>query len=124
MKRILLILSVVLLSCQQEENKPDYILSEEEMIEVISEFQVAEATIRLGYHRNPDSLILNDSIYAAMFRKLNISKAMFDSNYTYYSDRPEQLEKIYEKVITGLSTRAAELSANEEKLPEDPPQPD
>ena len=86
------------------------------MVEVLTEFQITEAAIRLGYHRNQDSIILNDSLYAATFRKLDITRELFDSNYTYYSEHPEQFEKIYDKVITNLSTRSAELSSNKNKV--------
>ena len=115
MKKIALIIVPFLLACGPEEQKPDVVFSEEKMVEVIAEFQVAEAIIRLGYHRTKDSLIYNDSIYEAVFDKLEITKFQFDTSYNYYSMHPKEFEKIYAQVIDDLSVRAAELKANTKK---------
>lgn len=110
MKRYLIILIFsFLFSCNEAEEKAPYIWSEDRFTEVLTEFQQAEAIVRLGYHRTKDSLILNDSIYNAAFRKMNVTKAEFDSNYNYYLKHPKVLEKIYQEVITNLSERSAEL---------------
>lgn len=105
----ILVLLAVLFSCQKQEKKPEFLLEEEQFVDVLTEFQLAEAIVRLGYHRTTDSMYYNDSIYQAAFRKFNISEAKFDSNYNYYLDRPKELEKIYEKVITKLSERTVEF---------------
>ncbi|MEQ8908344.1 MAG: DUF4296 domain-containing protein [Vicingaceae bacterium] len=112
---LLIIVSVFLYACQEEEKKPDYLLEEDRFVEVLTEFQLAEAVVRLGYHRTKDSMYYNDSIYQAVFQKVNLSEAEFDSNYHYYLERPKELEKIYEKVITNLSQRTAELEKVKEK---------
>jgi len=105
-----------LFSCKEEEKVPEYVMSEERFTEVLTEFQLAEATIRLGYHRTPDSLNYNDSVYSSVFRKLKITQADFDTNYAYYSNSPEQLKKIYEQVITNLSTRSAMLIGKKDEV--------
>jgi len=119
MKNFLLVLTLLLLfSCEEDKKRPEYIWDEDRFIEVLTEFQMAEAIIRLGYHRTTDSLILNDSIYNAALRKMNTTQADFDSNYNYYLKDPEVLEKMYEQVITNLSERSAELkNPKEEKEP-------
>ena len=103
-------------SCKEEEKVPNYVMPEDQFVEVLTEFQVAEALVRLGHHRKNDSIYLNDSIYSSVFRKLNISSELFDSNFTYYSERPKQFEKVYEQVITNLSERSAQLLKKEEIL--------
>ena len=108
--RICLITSLLfLLACAEEKKEPDYVWKEDRFLEVLTEFQKAEAIVRLGYHRSTDSLFLNDSVYSAVFRKMNVSKAAFDSNYSYYLNDPERLERIYEQLIINLSTESAEL---------------
>ena len=93
-------------------------MNKERFTEVLTEFQIAESIVRLGHHRSKDSLILNDSVYAAIFRKLSITQADFDSNFQYYSNRPKEFEKIYEQVIDNLSIRSAEITARTKKKPE------
>lgn len=111
-------------ACQQEEKVPDYVMSEDRFVEVLTEFQIAESVVRLSLHRTEDTLIYNDSIYNAVFRKLNIKQADFDSNYNYYLNSPEQFMEIYQKVIENLSSRSAELMGSEGKteVPENPAQ--
>lgn len=110
---VLILLFGVSFSCNNKEEKPDYLWDSERFTEVLTEVQLAEATVRLGYHRSNDSLIPNDSVYQSAFRKMNTNRADFDSNYTYYLNHPKEMEKIYEQVITNLSERSAAL--NEKK---------
>ena len=112
---LLIILSLLLFSCEEEENVPDYVLSVDKFAEVLTDFQTAEAIVRLGYNRTKDSLTYNDSIYSAVFRKHDISKYEFDSNYTYYSNQPKVFEAIYEEVITKLSERSAEIQGSKKE---------
>ncbi len=98
-------------SCQEEEKVPDYVWNEEQFVEVLTEFQMAEAIVRLGYHRREDSMYYNDSVYNAAFRKFNVSEAEFDSNYNYYLKNPKKLEEMYDVAITNLSTRLAEFES-------------
>lgn len=107
-------------ACKKAEKLPDYLLSEDKFTEVLTEVQIAESIVRLGYHRYPDSLYRNDSIYSAAFRKLEISQAIFDSNMNFYLDHPKQLAKIYDQVLVNLSTRTAELKAKQEPQIEEP----
>ena len=109
-KKIFGLLSVFLFfSCSSEKEKPEYIWDEEEFAEVLTEVQIAESIVRLGYHRKSDSIIPNDSIYSAAFKAANTNRSTFDSNYNYYLDRPDEMERVYELVITNLSQRSALL---------------
>lgn len=107
---ILLIFS----ACEEEEKKPEFLWEEDRFVEVLTEFQKAESIVRLGYHKFPDSIYSNDSIYAAVFEKLNIQEADFDSNYRYFLKDPKAMELIYDKVITNLSQEAAELQSKKD----------
>ena len=100
---------VFFLSCGKKEQLPDYVWEDEKFIEALTEFQMAEAIVRLGYHRNKDSMYFNDSVYNAAFRKAGVSEAQFDSNYNYHLNDPEKMEEFYRKVITNLNTRMAEF---------------
>lgn len=118
MKKFIVVLFLIsIISCKEEEKQPDYLLNENEFTQVLSDFEIAEAIVRLGYNRTKDSLIFNDSIYSSVFRKHNITKALFDSNFTYYSNHTKEFEKIYEEVITNLSTRSAKIQEKVESVP-------
>lgn len=111
MKKLLIIsaLLVLFIACEKEEKKPDYLWPEEQFVEVLTEFQKTESLVRLEYHRFKDSAYANDSVYAALYEKMEVEEEEFDSNYYYYLRNPEKLEKIYEEVITRISETAGEL---------------
>jgi len=100
----------LLIACEQKEEKPDFLWEEDRFVEVLTEFQITESIIRLGYHRFPDSSYATDSIYAALYQELGVTEAEFDSNYHYHIKDPEKMAKLYEQVITRLSERSAEAA--------------
>lgn len=111
-KSIIFLGLLTIFSCEGEKEKiPDYVWSQERFTEVLTEFQLAEAIVRLGYHRSNDSLIPNDSIYNAVFRKMNINKVEFDSNYNYYLKDPKILEEVYDEVLINLTKRSTALKS-------------
>ena len=102
-------------SCTEEEEKPAYLWPEEQFVEVMTEVQMAESMLRLGMHRRQDTLILRDSIYNATFRKMEVKRVDFDSNYNYYLNRPGEFEKLYDQVLIRLSKRSAKLIEKKEE---------
>lgn len=101
---------IVLISCgSKDEQIPDYVWEEDRFVEVLTEFQKAESIVRLGYHKYPDSIYSNDSIYAAVFEKMGVVEEEFDSNYRYYLKDPGHMEQIYDQVIIRLSEQEAEI---------------
>jgi len=109
-----------LMACSKKEKKPDFLWSESKFIEVLTEVQITEAVVRLGIHRKKDTIIPKDSLYRAAFRKHEVYRAEFDSNFNYYLARPEKMAKIYEEVLTQISRRSALLQKKEKKLKENP----
>ena len=104
-----------LIGCQEKNQPPDYLWDEVRMVEVMTEVQMAEALVRLGYHRSEDSMHVNDSVFNAAFRKVGVNKVDFDSNFNYYQRQPELMEKVFEQVIANLSERSAEVKAEQVK---------
>jgi|GEM_PF-1183580 len=118
-KCIGILILAVLFSCAEEKKKPDYLWEEDRMVEVMTEIQLAETIVRMGYHRYRDSMHLNDSVFNAALRKVNATRVDFDSNYNYYEAHPDQLEKVFERVINNLSSRSAELHSEQQAEKED-----
>lgn len=119
--KFLVILSFFLLfSCNPKEEKPEDIWSEERMVEVLTEVQLTEAIVRLGYNRLSDTMYHNDTLYSSVFRLLGTNQDEFDKNLDYYVKHPQQLEDVYDQVITNLSTRTSELKASRKELKESP----
>ena len=50
--------------------------------------------------------------YRAMYVKHNITEEEFKSSFEYYSQHPEIMDKMYEKVIEELTIIETEMKAN------------
>ena len=96
-----------MLACNKEEKKPDYLWEEERFVEVLTEFQITESLVRLGFYKNPDSLFFKDSVYQSLFNKMEINREEFDSNFNYYMKDPKLMEEFYDRVMVNLSERSA-----------------
>lgn len=97
-------------SCSNSKQEiPENILNEEQMIALMCDMQLAEATIKLQINRLDSASIHSDSLYNAVFTKHSINKEIFDKNFDYYNLQPSKMENIYNRVIEVLSENQASL---------------
>lgn len=92
-----------MVSCQQEAVlRPVIFLDQEQMVEIITDLQINNAIVlqekSLGRTTDTLSRILSDSI----FNRHRLSKAIFDSNLTWYLTDPKKMEQIYDAVLAKL----------------------
>ena len=93
---------VFLLSCEVPEKKPEDILSEEKVSDVMVDMQILEATYNSRLLNLDDRNDRMKRYYDEIFEHHGISEKVFNESYTYYQDHPEQLELIYEMVFEKL----------------------
>jgi hypothetical protein len=127
MKNLLIVLlSLIVVGCNSTEERPELVISKEEMINVMTDVQIAESFIKLKFALRNDSVQLTDSIYNAIFKKYNLTKESYDSSFSYYVSQPEVLQEIYEAAIINLSALDAKNEGDKLKskkvdsLPTDP----
>lgn len=106
---------LVFLSCGKKETVPEDILSQDQMVSVLSELYVLENKISsLGVTR--DSLT---QIFGAMkgkvFEKSGVSDSTFSKSLNYYVDHPKTLEEIYTVLIDSLNLREQRLISSDIK---------
>ncbi|MGM5630121.1 DUF4296 domain-containing protein [Apibacter raozihei] len=103
MKQILITLFFlcVLSSCQHALDKPEDLLSKEEMVDIMTDIYL--------YKQTPAELPLNDEIasdtYIAIFKKYKISKETFQQSFSYYYSNIEDMQHIYDRVIKNLKNK-------------------
>lgn len=85
-------LAVTVAACSEE--RPDYVLSESRMADVLMDYHLAKA---IGESNGVDS---EDTPYYVLsaFEKNHITEAQFDSTLAWYSARPQQMDEIYSRV--------------------------
>lgn len=110
MKKLLFVfvsLSFLLNACKNEDI-PDNLLSQDEMLPIVVDLHIAEEVIQ-SYHWNYDSSrVMFHSVYKPeVLKKYNVELAQFDSSYIYYERNVLLMNKLYERVIDTLSLRVS-----------------
>ena len=114
MKKWTFILCIVMLtaSCNSIlRSRPLGTLSENEMVSVLVDIHLTEATLRLA---NDSITRLNDTNdirirFAQVFKKHDIQPDDFNQSLTFYLEHIEELDKIYIEVINQLTVLDATL---------------
>lgn len=124
MKRLVLIflLFVLVCGCAHKDKGfiPERVLSEREMIDIMTDVQIIEADInyRKTQEREAESMPndyrkLTQSYYDQLFEHYGITDSIFSQNIRYYTERPSQLEKIMDSVFQRLTKVQTELKQGE-----------
>ena len=120
MRRLVLLslLFVLATACGRKDKgfMPERLLSEQEMITILTDVQIIEADINYQKSQEHDQES-NDSIkiipkdyvkmsrdyYAQLFEHYGITDSIFNQNMRYYTRRPAELEKIMDSVTQRLT---------------------
>ena len=120
MKRLVLLslLFVLAIACGHKDKGfiPERLLSEQEMINIMTDVQIIEADINYQKsqerEQEPNDTIkiipkdyvkLSRDYYAQLFEHYGITDSIFEQNLKYYTERPAELEKIMDSVMQRLT---------------------
>jgi hypothetical protein len=109
-----LFIAVLLTSCYTENrpevNPPDKLLSEEVIINMLTDIQLAEGIIVDQRSAKTNvSRSFKDSLYQVIFDHYQVTAQELNENLDYYNNNPEQMEDIYEEVLSRLSQKETEI---------------
>ena len=127
MKRLLFIVLFFVLAalsgCKDKGFVPDRLLTEQEMITIMTDVQIIEADINrqktIERERDPndttkvvakDYVAIARDYYAQLFEHYGITDTIFSQNMRYYTEHPETLEKIMDSVMQRLMKEQATSS--------------
>lgn len=85
--------------------KPNNLISQAVMAEVLADIHIAEASIQMENSEDDSIRQTYVNYYYAVFEKHNISKEAFVASMDYYIKNPETLQLIYDNVSEILSTK-------------------
>ena len=120
MKRLVLLslLFVLAIACGHKDKGfiPERLLSEQEMINIMTDVQIIEADINYQKsqegEQEPNDTIkiipkdyvkISRDYYAQLFEHYGITNSIFEQNLKYYTERPAELEKIMDSVMQRLT---------------------
>jgi hypothetical protein len=111
-------------SCYHENKKqviiPEILLSEDELVTVLTDLQLAEGVINLQRLQKVSiKKEFKDSVYMLVFENYGITLEDLTSNLNYYNNDPQHMELLYEKVLSNLSKLKSEveLAAKKDTIP-------
>ena len=126
MKKLLFILLffVLVTACGHKDKgfMPERLLTEQEMIDVMTDVQIIEADINSRKNQEREQGLpqkdyskLTKSYYNQLFAHYGITDSLFLQNMRYYTERPADLERIMDSVVqrlTKLSTSSTQPQSN------------
>ena len=103
---LLLVTSLMASSCDEEMDKPKNLISESEMIQILTEVQIAEAKIgKLSLLSVDSSNLAYQKLESTIFKKYKTDSAAYKRSFNFYAIQPEIWAKIYEGVVKNLEVR-------------------
>lgn len=105
MKVFSIILFFTVISCSNQNNqetRPENLISEKQMVNILKDIQIAEAHTKLSKLHRDSIQKLNLALYNSILIKNNLDSNQFISSYKFYVNKPKALNKIYENVLEAL----------------------
>ena len=116
MKRlfVILLLCLTLANCgtKKDDNLPERLLSEQEMISIMTDVQILEADMN---DRKAEGKNIGDmprAYYDQLFEHYDITDSIFSQNLRYYTQHPDILERIMDSVVNRLTLELKKESVN------------
>lgn len=124
MHRLLPFLLTLLIACSYQEEqygkKPENMLSQPQMIALLTDMQEAEGTMAIKLGGDLNKSIRQRNMYQdAILKKHGVSQQDFWANYQYYSGNPKLLDTIYAQVIKELEKQ---MPIEKERMAKNPVQ--
>lgn len=88
-----------------EKDVNNYIIPKEELIPILCDFHIFDAASKQGVISNNRNNLVRHKHYKSILIKHKIERTKFDSTLKYYSFRPKEHKKLYEKVESELIKR-------------------
>ena len=93
------------LSCQEAIQKPDNLVSEEKMSEIVAEFAINEQNYTIGNNIN------SENATRFILKKYKIKGELFTKSYEYYMTKPETMKEILDEAQVIIKSKDPKAEA-------------
>ncbi|GAB3576965.1 hypothetical protein GCM10027578_43810 [Spirosoma luteolum] len=106
----LLLSLVMLLACEAPEDKrPDDVIPEDRMANILTEIHLIEARVnRFALPSGDSSRALYKHLEGQLFRRMKVDTATYSRSYIFYSSHPKEMQRIYESVVDQLKKKTGQ----------------
>ncbi len=113
MRRIHCVLLALLLSvgcgaCGNKQEKPKHLLSEQQMVDVLTDAYLIEASLNVKKNSGEPVGSLETAYYDQLFEHYGITDTILEENMRYYTRYPAVLEGIMDSVAVRLENASRE----------------
>lgn len=106
---IVLWVVTAIFGCKDKEaDLPPHIIHIDTMVKVFTDLHIMEALSIQGSIKHNDSLNSVAAFREGILEKYQLDSKRFGESYQFYTENPEQLNKIYTEVLIELSKKKAE----------------
>jgi len=110
---VFLLLTLALSSCYKkvhiETKKPSHFLSEDSLVLILTEIQMAEGAINYRRIEHLPNNNARERYYTYVFKKFKVTPFDLKENLDYYNGNPEKMIEIYDKVLANLLKLEGEI---------------
>jgi hypothetical protein len=82
-------------------------------VNVLVDIHIADGIAIENMEHAKNALLDSASLYGSVFDKYGVTRSMFDSTLSYYTEHPDDFQKIYNKVTARLKRMEVEMKAKE-----------
>jgi hypothetical protein len=119
-KFLILFIFILFFSCSKPVvEKPELLIQEDKMIEMLTDIHLAEATFNARRHR--DSLVMKSSsadFYYSILDKHQVPDSVFEQSFVFYASQPRKFEKMYRQAMNRLNEMDQEYSGRSDEQQE------
>jgi hypothetical protein len=101
---ILISLLFLLLSCEKD-TKPAELLTEQQMILVLTDIHVAESALSIKNFTRDTSIALFQFYEEEIFKNRSVTTQQFKDSYRYYAQHSLEMDRIYAAVVDSLAVK-------------------
>jgi Domain of unknown function (DUF4296) len=100
---------LIIVACENNKQPPG-ILSENEMVKVMSELYITEEKVKHLAIRPDSAQKAFDIIEGQIFKKSGVDDSVFKKSYRFYAQDPVKLQHLYTALIDSLSLREQRMN--------------
>jgi hypothetical protein len=89
------------------------IIPPKKFVNVLVDVHIADGIAVENMSQSKGQLLDSASLYGSVFKKYGVTRTMFDSTMSFYSEHPDDFQKVYNKVTAKLKRMEDELNAEQ-----------
>jgi hypothetical protein len=110
---LLLLMAILAVSCVHR--RYGEIIPPKKFVNVLVDIHLADGIAVENMSHAKGALLDSASLYGSVFSKYGVTRPMFDSTMSFYSEHPDDFQKVYNKVTAKLKRMEDELNARQDE---------